>query len=244
MGKLFAKLFSKHHIVNIYDIRYPQYETNNRIFIKGSLAQLVHDSTYIMIATSLPEVDKVAARIREIIIEKHFQDKIVFDIATLKDKVVRELSHYPETIKVASVHPMFGGHIKHPWRHKILIMPIKGRETDALEVEKLFKPFGFKLVYVDPEDHDKYITYTIILPYLLGILFKHITREVDSTQLINYGGTSFDIFSRYVEDVVEKDPPDFIFELLTNQRTKHLIEKALHTLNSLYHEPSKILDGR
>ncbi len=244
MGKLFAKLFSKHHIVNIFDIKYPQYETNNQIFIKRSLAQLVHDSKYIMIATSLPEVYKVAARIREIIREKHFRDRVVFDIATLKDKVIRELSQYPETIKVASVHPMFGGYIKQPWRHKILIMPIKGREEDALEVEKLFKPFGFELVFVEPEDHDKYITYTITLPYLLGILFKHITKEADSTQLSIYGGTSFNLFASYVEDVVEKDAPDFIYELLTNRRTKHLMEKTLNILSLLYHEPSSILGAK
>lgn len=227
MGQLFTKLFKKYFKVNIYDIKKTLISSESNVIYRETLRELVHASHYVMIATSLNTVDKVAAKIRKIIVGDDLEDKIVFDIATLKYRVIKELSKYPPHIKVSSIHPMFGGRIKHPWNHKILIIPLKNREKDAHYVEELFKPFGFTILYVQPEEHDKHVAYTIALPYILGLIFSRVVKHMNREKLNKFGGTSYNIFSNYVSNIIHEDKPEFIYKLLMNQYSREL-------LNNLY----------
>ena len=227
MGKLFTNIFKKHHRINIYDIKKIPNREHENVVVQESLSELVKKSEYIMIATSITTIHNVAAKIRNILMNNNYRDKVIFDIATLKNKVIKELEKYPRYVRVASTHPMFGGSIKHPWQHKILLLPLKDREEDAKHIERLFKPYGFKIIYASLEDHDKYVAYTIALPYLLGILFKEATKDLDQNKLDVYGGTSYRIFQNYYEEVVARDPKEFINEILSSGYSIEIINRVL-----------------
>jgi len=230
MGKLFTNIFKKHHKINIYDIKKIPNKENKNVIVQENLNELVKKSEYIMIATSITTIHNVAARIRNIIMNNNYRDKVIFDIATLKNKVIKELEKYPKYVRVASTHPMFGGSIKHPWQHKILLLPLKDREEDAKYIERLFKPYGFKIIYTSLEDHDKYMAYTIALPYLLGIIFKETTDDLDPNKLDIHGGTSYRILHNYYEKVVARDKEEFINEILSSKYSIEVINRVLEII--------------
>ena len=243
MGRLFAHLFNKYYRVKVYDIKKITIEEAYGIDVADSLEDLVTHSKYIMLATSLETIADAAAQIRVIIESKNLAGKIVFDIATLKYRVVKELAKYPKNTYVSTIHPMFGPNIRQPWKYTILIMGIENAKDGGEHIERIFKPFGFNLVRANVEVHDRYITYTIALPYLLGLIFKHTLEKAELTHVDIYGGPSYNMFKKYVEDVVDKDPPSFINEILSNPHIGQLLQNINSSIKHIISIYKRNRDG-
>jgi prephenate dehydrogenase/chorismate mutase len=222
MGRLFARLFSRYNEIGIYDIKKTLGEGRYNVY--SSLRELVRDVEYILVSTPLSETPNVVSRIRKIILSEKLMDKKVFDIATIKERVVKELEKFPRYTAVCSIHPLFGGNVVWTKNKRIVIVPIRGREEDCRYFIEILKPFEFNIVYASQEEHDVAIAYTIGLPYYIGLAYGETILNMDREKLSGFGGTSYSIFSSYISDIVFNDKPEFIETLLSNAFTKEAIE--------------------
>ncbi|HIE37286.1 TPA: bifunctional chorismate mutase/prephenate dehydrogenase, partial [Candidatus Geothermarchaeota archaeon] len=153
MGRLFTEIFRRYfRDVIIYDIKRDIKPPKNVIAV-DKLEELVKDSDYIMVSTPLTNIHESIASIRRLVIELDLKGKTIFDIATIKYRVIPELSKYPDTVNVASIHPMFGPEIESHIGRKILIMDVPGKEGGADKLINLFSKIGFRTIETDYISH-------------------------------------------------------------------------------------------
>ncbi len=221
MGRLFTRLFSRYNEVGVYDIKKISGKDGYRVY--SSLRRLVRDMEYILISVPLHETPIVASHVRKIISSEKLKDKKVFDIATIKDKIVKELEKFPRYTAVCSIHPLFGGNIIWTKDKKIIVVPIEGREKDCRHFIEILKPFEFNIIYADKEEHDMAIAYTIGLPYYIGLVYGETILKMGREKLDLFGGTSYSIFCNYISNIVFNDKPEFIEALLSDTFIKKVI---------------------
>jgi len=150
MGKWFANKLREKFEIGVFDIDPPKLkETSETIY--STLEDLIVNSDIILVATSLDATHSVLKEIREILLRKKLKNKIIFDIASIKEKVIPVLETFPETVKVCSIHPLFSNRSKDFKSRKIVIIPIKGREKDCDPVKSLFESLGAEIVVSDPK---------------------------------------------------------------------------------------------
>ncbi len=229
MGRLFAQIFSRHHEIGIYDIREIDGGCGYRIF--KDLKSLVKQMEYILVSTPLKETPYVLKTIKNIIKNNKLTGKKVFDITTIKWRVIKELQSFPRDVNVCSIHPLFGGKIEDTRGKKIVVVKIKGRdEEDIEEVIDIFKPYHFNIFIASQEEHDKAVGLTIGLPYFIALLYGETILLRDMKKLDKYGGTSYQVYKDYINNILLNDDPYFIQELLNDPYTRSAIEGFKHLL--------------
>jgi monofunctional chorismate mutase len=225
MGSLFARIFGRDNDIGIYDIDKSRLDPDYMAF--DTLGGLLREAEYILVATPLGETPKVLSRIRDIVLRESLSDKKVFDISTLKYRVVDELVRFPRWIKVCSIHPLFGGRLESTYGEKIVVVPIPGREDDCEPITDFLRRYGFNLIFTSQEEHDDAISYTIILPYFIGLVFGETILRGDKQILERFGGTSYKIYTSYIENILLRDEPGFIEEILRSPYGVRAVRKFL-----------------
>lgn len=226
MGRLFAEIFSEDHYVGVYDIRDLKGECLFNVY--SNIDELLADVEYILVSTPLSNIHLVLREIKKRIVKNKVKGKVVFDIASLKWRVVNELKKFPREIAVCSIHPLFGSNITSTDREKIVVIPIEGRDDDCREVINLLQPYNFKFIYSTQEEHDMAVGYTIGLPYFIGWMYGETILERNKVIIEKFGGTSYKLLASYISNILIRDDPTFIEEIIKNPYTKEAIKEFIN----------------
>lgn len=216
MGRLFAREFSRKHEVGIYS-EHAQ-EGGFRLF--GSMEELFKWADVIVVAKSLTETPQVLETLAKL--SEKSQGKVIFDISTFKRDVMEIYGKFPGSVRVCSVHPMFGAGAKSFEGRRFIVVPVDGREEDAKPVVALLRQFKAEVFVADAETHDEMMKAVIGIPYFIGISFLSFISNVEGVE--NFGGTSFEYLTAYAKAVLN-DSPEFIEEVL--ELSKDRIEEFL-----------------
>ncbi len=225
MGSLFANIFRRYfEKVVIYDIKDIE-ELPEDITKSNDLKELIGEVDLIMVSTPLTTIHNTVKEIREIMSDMNIANKIVFDIATIKYRVVPELMKFPSGIGVATLHPMFGPNIESHIGEKMLIMGIPGREEYVAKLLDIFSRIGFHMVETDYMIHDLYIIYTIGIPYLLGYTYEKLLKPLGE-EIEIFGGPSYRLFKDYYRRI-SGDGEEFIHFILGHPLGKRIVERLV-----------------
>lgn len=230
MGKLFASVMSEHFVIEIYDIDTRKLESLGKYIVQYSLEDLVSDCNVILVSTPLSVTPNVLKQIKRIILEKSLKDKLIFDIATFKSEVIAVLKKYPKSVKVCSIHPLFGPGAKTIENRKIVIIPVRKDGDGSREVSEMFKRLGAKVIYLNVDVHDEIIGLTISFPYFLGITFGSLINSRDQEIIEICAGSSYNYLLTYTKMVVCEDP-DFVYSLIFNEHCLKYIKNYLKNIN-------------
>lgn len=238
MGKWFADKLREKFEIGVFDIDPLKLRETSEI-VYSTVESLIVNSDIILVATSLDTTPNVLKEIREIVLRKKLKNKIIFDIASIKEKVVPVLETFPETVKVCSIHPLFGNRAKDFKSRKIVIIPIKGREKDCDSVKSLFESLGAEIVVSDPETHDRAISITISLPYFIGVAFSYLIFQENLNFLSKYAGASFEHFLTYSRMIAE-ERLELVISVLNNKYSYTVIRKFLQLAEELIKTINKV----
>ncbi|NJE09163.1 prephenate dehydrogenase [Thermococcus sp. M39] len=211
MGRLFAKEFSTNHEVGIYSRHAKEIEF--KLF--SSIEELFKWADVIIVAKSLEETPQVLETLAKL--SEKSEGKVIFDISTFKKDVIEVYKRFPESVKVCSVHPMFGAGAKSFEGRRFIVIPVEGREEDANPVINLFKEFKAEVFVADAKIHDEMMKVVIGIPYFIGISFLSFVSKFEGVE--NFGGTSFEYLTTYAKAVLN-DSPEFIKEVLEFSKDK------------------------
>ncbi len=214
MGKLLAREFSEDHSIGIFSK--DELNTNHAVF--DSLEKLYRNSTYLVLTIPSQEVQKTLKKLSSLDTE---DEKVIFDISTFKEDIIDLYCEFPSSVRVASVHPLFGPGIGSIKSENVILVPVKGREEDADHIEEFFESFQADVSRMDVEKHDDLMSITIGVPYFLGISYLRLISRYEDLQEDPdmYKGTSFDYLSNYGKAVL-KDSPEFIKEVFEHSGDK------------------------
>ncbi|MFA4639411.1 prephenate dehydrogenase/arogenate dehydrogenase family protein [Pyrococcus kukulkanii] len=210
MGRTFARILRKKHEVKVYS-NYSKRDFSN-------LKELYEWSDVIILATSM---EKIRDQLQELkkIAQENPKDAVLFDIATFKSEIIGLYVDFPKSVKVASVHPMFGPGVTSFEGEKFIIVPVPGREDDSRMVADLIRKFGGNASFLLAEKHDYIMGYVIGVPYALGLAYLRLSLK---RGLDEFGGTSHEYLITYGKAVLN-DSPEFIREVLKNS-WKQIVE--------------------
>ncbi|MFQ5891241.1 MAG: prephenate dehydrogenase/arogenate dehydrogenase family protein [Candidatus Methanofastidiosia archaeon] len=192
------------------------------------LDELLDFSDLIVVSVPLIENKRVLEEVRERIPSK----KMIFDIASLKIESVKILADYPESVKVSSVHPMFGPKAKDFEGKKVIVVPVDGREEESEFFFHFFKNLKARIFLSDAKTHDKMMALTLSLPHFFGYLFSHIISNHDIFQARKFEGPSFNYLSNFSKAILAEDR-GFYFELMKNPEFGILLEDVFEKTQEL-----------
>lgn len=159
---------------------------------------------------------------------------IYADVSTLKSEVNRALrSMGPGAAKV-SVHPLFGRGASTFAGKPLVLTPVEDEGRELAAASRLF--VGSKVIVMDESEHDEAVVRSILLPHLLGYLFRAASR-----------GPSIPSASRLLQELaaaVELEDPEITSYLLSRTpagaRLLRELEEALAAVGSA-EDPAPVL---
>ncbi len=227
MGGWLAERLSHIRKVAVYDVRPGPPPPG--CFRMDSLDELVEWSDVVIVATPLGKTPDVLREVAKVVPD----GRLVFDLSTLKGRVVETLTKFPERVLVCSVHPLFGPGAEGLEGRRVAIVPVPGREEGADHTEELFKDAGAVTVRVDLETHDRAVALTVGLMYFVGLsLGLTVSRWGDLKKLAELSGTSFTYLSTYLCQLAGEGP-GFVADLLSSPEVTEAIRLYLKTCGEL-----------
>lgn len=186
MGRWFADFFSAQgHRVRVSDTR------------PGARSEypLVRDAAR---AAREAEVAVIAVPIRSVgptlrMLRGSGTRALVFDIASVKSPFLAEFRAAARTMRVGSIHPMFGPDAK-LLSGRTLILCGAGRPADRREIRSLFQGTALSIVEMPLEEHDRWMAYILGLSHLVNILYFDALASSRKTfsSLRRFGSTTFE----------------------------------------------------
>lgn len=244
MGSWFSQLFLSHGFnVGIYDIdkcRIKELSEKASIKIHESLGSLVKENDIIMIAAPLKVTPCIIERIRSTLTYNNKVNKIVFDIATFKSNFIHLYEHYPQTVKVSSVHPLFGPGAKTPGKYTVVIVPVPSRESDSEITEDLFRKLGFKIKRMDYKLHDKIVALTIGISHVVGLSLAFLTSSYEISYIEELSGTTFKYLTIHFKSAIQESE-DFFEYILSENNIRVYVKELINILNTMIEKPQEIL---
>ncbi|MHA1709263.1 MAG: prephenate dehydrogenase/arogenate dehydrogenase family protein [Candidatus Baldrarchaeia archaeon] len=226
MGRWFAEKLKDHFEIGVYDID-PSKVKDFWGVVYSTLEDLVVNSDVILIATPIDVTSEVLEDVREIVQRRGLRGKIIIDIASLKGSIIPVLKKFPKSVKVCSVHPLFGRTADSFKSRKIVVVPVDGRCEDCKFVIDLFSLLGADIVIADPEFHDRTVAVTIALPYFIGLLYGYFVCREGVRKLEKFAGPSFKRLISHTREILD-DSDELVFSLLNSRHSRVAIRKFLN----------------
>jgi prephenate dehydrogenase len=220
MGKWLRNHFVKmNYSVQTYDVKIPKRKPSNATICK-SIEECVRIADIVVL--SVP-VSKTPELIMEC--ELFMKNKsILLDISSIKNDVVKVLLKTRHTITPISVHPMFGPGAKNAINKKILLVPIRDKQTEYRIVNSIFK--GSKIMVIkNAKEHDELMSLVLGLVYYINLIFALVLPNKKIPRLRKYSGTSYTIQSLLCESILASEPSLISSLLMMNPYLeKHVIQ--------------------
>jgi len=198
----------------------------------SSLEALASSSSIVAVAIPTSETPRVLEEVLELLKRGLAQPEAVFDMATYKSGVVSIYKRFPEGVKVASVHPLFGPRATLPCKHSVAVVAVPGRELDAEAVAKIFGGMGFKTFIMLPEEHDRVFATTIGCAHLVGLALAKLAASLPGEMSFDKLNATFKYLAVYLSGVLEEDPA-FLAELVLQEEVARRAEELAQELLNL-----------
>ena len=120
------------------------------------------------------------------------EDTLIFDLSSLKTPFIDTLKDMAKTMKVCSVHPMFGPSARSMYDRNLIICDC-GNAQAVKETESLFSDRGGTIRIMPVEEHDNYMSYVLGLTHAVNIaLFTVLERSgLSFEDLMSVASTTF-----------------------------------------------------
>ncbi len=207
-----------------------------------SLEELVSGVDAVMVAVSHSVVAQSLREIREEIVARGSgRLRLVFDIATFKEGIMREYAGFPEDVMVASAHPLFGPGARHPGKHKVIVIPVPGRPEGAMSLAEIFSRAGFGVSIIDADKHDKFMSYAIGLTYLIAVASAVVVNRGGEVYA-EFAGTTFRLL-QILMGAVANDSADFITYVITRPGVRELGKRLINSMWYALEHPGKAAEA-
>ncbi len=240
VGRALARLMIREGIeVRAYDVSPSSVSKAlmDGISVTNDLVGLVRWCDHVLISVPSSEVVKVLKLIRGLTTSST-EPKVVYDVSTFKEGLIREYLRFPKYVKVSSIHPMFGPGIKSPSKHVVLLTPIPTREVDSYEVEYLLNYLGFRVVKVGIEEHDELVAKYVGTSYIVATALAEFMMRYGLSLSSDYLGTTFKLLTNHCLAVMH-DSPEFISYVLSNEYVRKYLRGLLEVLKELLSSSGK-----
>lgn len=201
-----------------------------------SLSELARSSDIIAVSTPQRFTPQVLRDICRVLRGRGEVEKILFDISTFKREVMRAYYEAPRGCRVASVHPLFGPGATDPKKHRVVVVPVPGREDESNVVAGIFEELGFNVEIVDLETHEFYVGLTVGLSYALGYTLAQYTARLNPSTVDRLSGTTFRHLTIHLKSLL-LDDEEFIADILEREEVRRHVEEYLRTLKRLIEDP-------
>ncbi|MGC8567454.1 MAG: NAD(P)-binding domain-containing protein [Caldisphaera sp.] len=245
IGKLFSKIFLENgYNVNIYDKNSEKYD---KCYYKGKnikffrrLNSLINKSDLIMISVDKKGLREIFNKLLKN--SDKLKGKLIFDTSTFKKDVIKYYYKFPESILVSSMHPMFGSGIRNIKKHKIIITPIPNREKGSQILSSLLSSIGFNVIESYYETHDKAISLTIGISYIIGLSLSELISNENFNKLEIFSGTTFKYLGNHYKSIL-LDVPELAEYIVRQEYVKEYAKEYVKIINRLRKNPKYILNN-
>ena len=193
-----------------------------------SLEDLVASTDIVIVATPPTAAPSVLREIGDIASKTGWSGGVA-DIATFKKHTIPVLRSLPPAVRVASLHPLFGPRARRLEAHKVLVVPVPGREGEAGLFTSLLGVLGLRWEPVDPETHDRVMGLVIGLPYAIGHALARIAGGT-LEEAYRLSGTTFKALHLLLATL--GDPEDMVEYILGDPDTRYWIRALAGELGS------------
>lgn len=217
MGLWFCNYFSKKNNFNVslfdkrkinLDLKKYQY----RVTICNSLNTCVRKADIVLVC--------VPIRITSSIINKCVpimkKGACIVEISSIKTDVFDTLLKIPRDLVPLSIHPMFGPGAKRLRDTKILIIPVRNKETEQKIVNSLFNETK-TIVVKGPKYHDSFMAVILGIVYYVNLLLAVTLSKENITLLRKFSGTTFYLQALLFESILT-DNSSLITSLLVDNK--------------------------
>ncbi|MCE4626361.1 MAG: prephenate dehydrogenase/arogenate dehydrogenase family protein [Desulfurococcales archaeon] len=231
-------------LLNPYGFEFTFYDVNHESLAKArklgyrvykELSEMIRVADAIMISVSHSNYREAIHTVKEELLSNpNRMAKLVFDIASFKEDLLKEYQEYPDDVMVGSIHPLFGPGARDPKHHTVAVIPVPGREGSRILAD-VFKRAGFKVVVVDAESHDELVSYTIGASYLIAVA---LARAIESEweRIGELSGTSFKLLKILIGSIAN-DQADFISHVLSRPGTRSVADRLINAIADSIRDP-------
>ena len=140
----------------------------------------------------------------------------IVEISSIKTDVFDTLLKIPRDLVPLSIHPMFGPGAKRLRDTKILIIPVRNKETEQKIVNSLFNETK-TIVVKGPKYHDSFMAVILGIVYYVNLLLAVTLSKENITLLRKFSGTTFYLQALLFESILT-DNSSLITSLLVDNK--------------------------
>ncbi|MEK7746732.1 MAG: prephenate dehydrogenase/arogenate dehydrogenase family protein [Elusimicrobiota bacterium] len=186
MGRWFADFFdAQGHRVRVADTRRG---ARSHYPLVRDAAGASREADIVVIAAPIRGVGPTLRMLRE-----SGTRALVFDIASVKSPFLGEFRSAAASLRIGSIHPMFGPDAK-LLSGRTLILCDAGRPEDRREIRSLFQGTALSIVEMPLKDHDRWMACILGLSHLVNILYFDALASSGRrfSALQRFGSTTFE----------------------------------------------------
>lgn len=185
----------------------------------GTLSYAIKKSDLIIVAIPVDAATRVLPRILD-----RVTTQVVMDVGSTKRQILESIAHHPNRSRFVGSHPMWGTEYSGPqaaqkgaFKGKVTVISDKEQsDADALKlVEKIYKIFEMKLIYMDSVEHDLHTAYISHISHITSFALANTVLEKEKEK-----NTIFDLASAGFESTVRlaKSNPTMWLQIFLQNR--------------------------
>jgi len=234
MGVWFSRFFLNCGFnVSIYDInikaaRSLQEKLGLRVY--EDIGGAVEDNNLIIISVPIEAIKDVFTSISNYIRNDH----VVIDISSVKVYSVKLMHKYVKKGFRIGIHPMFGPGAKTIIGKTIIFTPISLEDfKPSWDLAKIFVDKGAKAVFMTPEEHDRYMSIILTLPFIIGTSIMDLVSSFNfDDEVINeVSSPSFKLLYTICKAIISNDPK--LYTSIIKHLPKDAVKYFSKTLDSI-----------
>ena len=197
-------------------INHQKIALNNKIVDEiYSLKQAVQMSDIILISIPVDNTSKVLKEVLDLV-----DKQIVFDVGSIKEKVIQHVNPHPKRKNFVATHPIAGTEFSGPeaahiglFKGKINIICNKEESSkEAVEkISELYHILGMENIYMNAQDHDIHSAYVSHISHISSfcLALSVMDKEKDEKNILNMAGSGFESTVRLAKSNKEMWTPIF-----------------------------------
>ena len=198
------------------NINHQKIALNNKIVDEiYSLKQAVQMSDIILISIPVDNTSKVLKEVLDLV-----DKQIVFDVGSIKEKVIQYVNPHPKRKNFVATHPIAGTEFSGPeaahiglFKGKINIICNKEESSkEAIEkISELYHILGMENIYMNAQDHDIHSAYVSHISHISSfcLALSVMDKEKDEKNILNMAGSGFESTVRLAKSNKEMWTPIF-----------------------------------
>ena len=198
------------------NINHQKIALNNKIVDEiYSLKQAVQMSDIILISIPVDNTSKVLKEVLDLV-----DKQIVFDVGSIKEKVIQHVNAHPKRKNFVATHPIAGTEFSGPeaahiglFKEKINIICNKEESSKeaVMKISELYHILGMENIYMNAQDHDIHSAYVSHISHISSfcLALSVMDKEKDEKNILNMAGSGFESTVRLAKSNKEMWTPIF-----------------------------------